>query len=403
MNDTRITIGIMGGLVSNENMGCVALTYSLLAMLNRISNRIKCDFDYIIFEYDQDYSEKKFDELRQYFKLSRNQIQYAPIGYYDLNNPKLFLKKARINFKTLHDIKRCDVVIDITQGDSFSDIYGEERFFRLSNIKYVAEILQIPFILGPQTYGPFMKQKVEKFARKIINKANLVVSRDTKSAMYLKELCDKDIYVGTDLAFGLPYNDEYATSGKLKVGINPSGLLCNKKNEKTDLNTALSADYDQYVLELINCLKERNFDIYLIPHVGEDGVNSFSEIEGVNTHPEFSNPIEAKSFISSMDIFIGARMHATIAAFSSGVATIPTAYSRKFAGLYETLDYKYVVDLTRDNTSEALQQTMRYVDAYLELKKSSKYSMQKVKKIYDAMEDKIQKEIEKIVNNRRSK
>lgn len=90
----------------------------------------------------------------------------------------------------------CDVVIDITQGDSFSDIYGEERFFRLSNIKYVAEILQIPFILGPQTYGPFMKQKVEKFARKIINKANLVVSRDVKSAMYLKELCDKDIYVG---------------------------------------------------------------------------------------------------------------------------------------------------------------------------------------------------------------
>lgn len=132
-------------------------------------------------------------------------------------------------------------------------------------------------------------------------------------------------------------------------------------------------------------------------------MNSFSEIEGVNTHPEFSNPIEAKSFISSMDIFIGARMHATIAAFSSGVATIPTAYSRKFAGLYETLDYKYVVDLTRDNTSEALQQTMRYVDAYLELRKSSKYSMQKVKKIYDAMEDKIQKEMEKIVNNRRSK
>ena len=152
-----------------------------------------------------------------------------------------------------------------------------------------------------------MKQKVAKYARKIINNANLVVSRDVKSAMYLKELCDKDIYVETDLAFGLPYNDEYATSGKLKVGINPSGLLCNKKNEKTDLNMALSADYDQYVLELINCLKERNFDIYLIPHVGEDGVNSFSEIEGVNTHPEFSNPIEAKSFISSMDIFIGAR------------------------------------------------------------------------------------------------
>ena len=28
--------------------------------------------------------------------------------------------------------------------------------------------------------------------------------------------------------------------------------------------------------------------------------------------PDFKNPIEAKSYISNMDVFIGARMHSTI-------------------------------------------------------------------------------------------
>lgn len=82
----------------------------------------------------------------------------------------------------------------------------------------------------------------------------------------------------------------------------------------------------------------------------------------------FDNPISAKSFISQMDIFIGARMHATIGAFSAGVATIPTAYSRKFKGLYESLGYKYVVDLAELNTHEAVELTVEYVKRYKELK-----------------------------------
>ena len=69
-----------------------------------------------------------------------------------------------------------------------------------------------------------------------------------------------------------------------------------------------------------------------------------------------------------MDVFIGARMHATIGAFSSGVATIPTAYSRKFKGLYENLGYKYVVDLATLNTQEAVELTIEYVRRYKELK-----------------------------------
>jgi polysaccharide pyruvyl transferase WcaK-like protein len=70
--------------------------------------------------------------------------------------------------------------------------------------------------------------------------------------------------------------------------------------------------------------------------------------------PKFSSPVEAKSYISNLDFFTGARMHATIAAFSSGVPVVPVAYSRKFSGLYGTLGYKNLVDGQSDTTQAAI-------------------------------------------------
>lgn len=48
-------------------------------------------------------------------------------------------------------------------------------------------------------------------------------------------------------------------------------------------------------------------------------------------------------------------MHATIAAFSSGVPVVPTAYSRKFGGLFcDSLQYAYVADLQQQNREQTL-------------------------------------------------
>ncbi|MGJ7723542.1 polysaccharide pyruvyl transferase family protein [Escherichia coli] len=45
----------------------------------------------------------------------------------------------------------------------------------------------------------------------------------------------------------------------------------------------------------------------------------FKNNDAVVVAERFTNPITAKSYISSIDFFTGARMHATIAAFSAGV------------------------------------------------------------------------------------
>ena len=56
-----------------------------------------------------------------------------------------------------------------------------------------------------------------------------------------------------------------------------------------------------------------------------------------------------------MDFFMGARMHSTIAAFSSEVPVFPMAYSRKFNGLFtDTLQYPYMADMKMQSNAEIL-------------------------------------------------
>ena len=60
-------------------------------------------------------------------------------------------------------------------------------------------------------------------------------------------------------------------------------------------------------------------------------------------------------------------MHATVAAFSSQIAMIPVAYSRKFAGLYENVGYDVLIDLQGMTLNEALLKTFEYIEHSCEL------------------------------------
>ena len=90
----------------------------------------------------------------------------------------------------------------------------------------------------------------------------------------------------------------------------------------------------------------------------------FSNIDRVVCAPAFDNPIEAKSYISNMDVFIGARMHATIGALSAGIATIPFAYSKKFKTMFGNLHYDYTIEARELDTETALEQTQTYIKEY---------------------------------------
>ena len=79
------------------------------------------------------------------------------------------------------------------------------------------------------------------------------------------------------------------------------------------------------------------------------------EFPALRPAPDFASPSAAKSYIAGLDFFMGARMHACIAAFSSGVPVVPMAYSRKFAGLFGSLGYDHTVDCQSETNTAILE------------------------------------------------
>lgn len=363
----ELIIGLEGAVINNGNLGCVALTCSLLNMLEKISKELAIPFSYYVFEGNE--NRKKTEAICELLDIEMDRLYSVPTVH--LYRLRSIMRHPVKTSKTVKEMKKCDVFIDLTAGDSFSDIYGKYRFNGATDVKLWIERMGIPLILGPQTYGPFNEECNKKKAKKAIEEASCVITRDQMSADYVASFSSKPVHVTTDLAFGLPFHKiESNPTRKVKVGLNASSLLMKNKTEDTETNFKLKTDYDRYLRELLKILtSDEKYEIYVIPHVERDGGDELKkEFPNLFYLEPFEDPISAKSYISQLDVFIGARMHATIGAFSSGVATIPTAYSRKFKGLYENLGYSYVVDLATLDTLEAVKLTVDYVERYEELK-----------------------------------
>ncbi|MGN0473415.1 MAG: polysaccharide pyruvyl transferase family protein [Lachnospiraceae bacterium] len=379
-------IGIMGAPAENANLGCMALAYSMIFCLNEIEKELNDDFKYVIFDWK--YNQESFDMMARELDIDRAKIQFAPYTFSQDWIRGIYHLGAYCKMKK--EIKKCDVVFDITGGDSFSDIYGDMRHKGRTSVKLLVEKLGVPLILAPQTYGPYFKDESRKIAVDVIDRARYVMARDLQSQEWVKANTDKDAIYTPDMAFMLPYHKQDKTqTEKIRLGINASSILYTT-SEITDRKFEISVDYVKYMKMLLKKLIDTGkYDIYMIPHVSTD--HSIHEIlkkefPEINVVQPIKNPIEAKTLISTMDIFVGARMHGTIAAFTSGVACIPTSYSPKFSTLFRSVGYDVDVDLAHSTTEEAIDDTMNYVENYKQLilqieecKNNNKDMMQKPK------------------------
>ena len=195
------------------------------------------------------------------------------------------------------------------------------------------------------------------------------------------------------MAFLLPYDKDRFSfdTNKIKLGINVSGLLYQGGFESSN-QFNLKINYKEYINELIEKYSnDEKYEVHLIPHVIDLNENAhdddYKTIEKIHNQyantilaPAFKNPIEAKSYISNMDIFSGARMHSTIAAFSTGVPCIPVSYSRKFEGLFNSLNYDYIIHAKEYDTAEAFNKTVEYCNNTEKLKKSQEEANEDINK-----------------------
>lgn len=285
---------------------------------------------------------------------------------------KQFVRDAlRFRFPLLKVFAKYDLMLDIGEGDSFTDIYGEKRFYVQFTTKLLGILYGTRLVFAPQTIGPFNGALVEFLAAWIMKRAVVVYVRDQKSGQFARELGVHPIEV-SDVAFSLPFTALPRWPGA--VGINVSGLLWNGGYTGNN-QFAIKVEYKEFILNTVHGLRKRGKEVHLISHVISDDISveddyracqlvkqQFEDDVQVVVAPRFISPIEAKSYISHLEFFTGARMHATIGAISAGVPTVPIAYSRKFSGVFGSLGYPYTLDAYDNDAATLLQRLFDYHD-----------------------------------------
>lgn len=355
-----------------NNLGCEALSYSFTNELYEIAKQQEKNLELVTVVFA--------DQKTPYIIGTKRAIKCIGIHY-----------KSPSFWKTLKkEFRSSDLIVDLTMGDSFSDIYGMKRFILDALVKTKAVKSGTPFILGPQTYGPYNNFLIRKWAKWIMRQSIKIYARDEKSQKLAQNLSKKEVILTTDVAFSLPYDKQrVGSTEKIKVGFNPSGLLwCGGYTHNNQFGLIL--DYQKFCWDICEKLnQDTRYEVFLIPHVGtiadkttldENDLYVCQQIQmkypNMNIINDIHSPMDIKGYLAAMDVFIGARMHATIGAFSSGVATIPVSYSRKFEGLYGSLDYHYVIQATQVSTEEAVSKTLEYILNYEKLKADIDKSMQ---------------------------
>jgi colanic acid/amylovoran biosynthesis protein len=377
MQGKSVRIGLIGATLETTNMGVGALAAGAIQCL--LSGCPGAEIR--ILEYAKSPSVQKLRTKEGELQVPVINIRFSKRFY--LKNNIAFLLLVAMLAKlcvakrlrdwvlhlnaTLREMQQMDFVASIAGGDSFSDIYGMERLLYVALPQILVILIGRKLVLLPQTLGPFRGNFSKMVARFILRKAIRVYARDHQSLEDVQHLLG-DAGRASKFAFchdvgfllepiapdhidtaGLHFSQD---KGRLLVGLNVSGLLF--KGGYTGKNMFdLRADYKELVRASIEYLiKAQAADVLLIPHVFGTDPNSESDSVACESvydqlkekYPGrlgvlrgFYNQNQIKHVIGKCDFFIGARMHACIAAVSQCVPSVCVAYSDKFIGVMKTI------------------------------------------------------------------
>lgn len=280
--------------------------------------------------------------------------------------------------------READAVLDLSGGDSFTDLYGAARLAAVSAPKQAALRAGRPLVLLPQTYGPFTTPAARRLAERLVRSSTLAYSRDARSHEILADLAGPDaapsrLVEGVDVAFALeprrpgPEVEDLLVgdSAEPVVGVNPSGLLF---DDAAHARFGLAGSYLDTMTSVVRALLSAGAHVVFVPHVHEAGGSGESDILAISrireelepgetsrtiTLPTSLDAAEVKWCIERLDWFVGSRMHATIAALSTMTPTAGYAYSDKTLGVFRTCGMgEHVVDARTTSGDDAVAAIM---------------------------------------------
>lgn len=217
-------------------------------------------------------------------------------------------------------------------GDNYC--YGKEYNWLLSNMNEFFHKKSIKTVLwGCSVEQEYITRDVEND----FSKYDLITARESISYNILKKY-NKNTILVADTAFIL--NKEELPLPKYFIENNTVGINISPLIQRKERISGITYQNYRYLIKYI--IDETNYNIALIPHVIEEGNDDRVPLKSL--YDEFKetkriamigdcNAEQLKGYISRCSLFIGARTHATIAAYSTCIPTLVIGYSTKAKGI----------------------------------------------------------------------
>lgn len=253
----------------------------------------------------------------------------------------------------IEQAKDCDVCLSIG-GDTYC--YGDNAATREITAELHRQGKKTVLwgaSVGEEDLSP---EKIEGFKN-----FDAVFTREPLTYELLKKYVEPErLFMFNDPAFcmereDLPLPDGFEQDNTMGFNLSP---LVEKKNPEI---VNASVDFLKYIIN------NTTLQIALIPHVTEEGNNDCDVLDEIYDKlnnskrvvkiPGDLNAMQYKGYIARLRFFIGARTHATIAAYSNGVPTIVLGYSVKSKGISKDLfgEEKFVIDSGKLASSKILE------------------------------------------------
>lgn len=286
------------------------------------------------------------------------------------------------------DIRSADLVMAVG-GDNYSLDYRIPGY--LSSLDRIALDAHIPVVLWGASVGPFSAVPVvEKVMTRHLGRFSCLGVRESYSEQYLRSLAMPHVQSMIDPAFFLEPEEiavnQYLSWSGSTIGLNLSPLIAALVGGEE----RLISEAVKFVVQTLT--QDQYGGMLLIPHVTplgaggtEDDLIILRKVyealpsslqQRVTVLPEGLNAAELKKIIGICELFIGARTHSTIAAYSQSVPTISIGYSVKAVGIARDIfgDEKYClpakefncdalaakVDLLRSSNESARSAMVKY-------------------------------------------
>lgn len=323
--------------MGSGNHGCEAIIRSTAQILNNKELHIFTDHMEEDNKYIKEICGKIENSTKEISPYTMRHIK-ALISKYILRDKEAFYKET---YRPILNVcKKGDIFLcsggDLYCYDPPEYIYQIHRFVKQQGCKTVLWGCSVE----PSNINQKMKDDLKKY--------DLICARESITYEALKEINPNTILT-IDPAFVLPVQLIDLPAEQYKyIGINVSPLIQNLES-KTGITLENYINLIQYILDntkdvvaLIPHVVWKNTDDRVLLQKIKDYFYDNKRVILVDDH----NAAEQKYIIGHCRMFVGARTHATIAAYSSCVPTLVVGYSVKAKGIAKDLfgEYeKYVI------------------------------------------------------------